>query len=221
VIVEKLGELIDAQIGERRFPQMSAPRTDPRNAAARTLAAYLMGQRFVVAAGDDGIEKPFELKQVLYKFPTKGELEYPSAAITTPTSTQDAHTPFPLEATQDRYGPGTVLWRTAELVAQFQVDFFCETEADREAIAAALPGIFSPREDASGVMLRGPETYFCLPVRCTLVGDPERVDEDEAAFARERRLMVRIRSELDVVHLRKAVSMRRPVAPLDVLDPKA
>lgn len=219
--MEKLGELINATIGERRFPQMRAPRTDPRNAAALTLAAYLEAQRFIVAAGSDGLEKPFELKQVLHKFPTKSDLEYPSAAITAPTSTQEPHTPFPQEETWDRYSPGTVLWRTAELVAQFQVDFFCETEADREAIAAALPGIFSPREDASGVMLRGPETYFCLPVRCTLMGDPERVDDSDSAFERERRLMVRIRSELDVVHLRKAVAIRRPVVLLDAQDPKA
>ena len=217
----KVGTVLHAEIGSARYPTMKSARMDPRNAAAETLAQFLLAQVFVVGAGDDGKEVTFNLATVHPTFPSKGELEYPSASITTPTETVATRPPQPLEETVDRYGPGTVLWKTGELVVDFQVDFFVTQEPHQEAIAAALPAAFNPREDASGVILQGPAAYWCLTVRCSLAGSAERAgDTGEAVFEGERRLLQRVRAEIDVVHLRKAVGLKRPVARLDVLDPK-
>lgn len=220
-MTSKLGDLLFADDGSR-YPQMKAARTDPQMAAARTLAAYVLRQAFVIGAGEDGKETVFNLKGVLHKWPRNADLEYPCASITTPTSTVDPHVPFPLTSTWNRYAPGSVLWRTGELVANFQLDFWVNDEPTQEAIAAALPGIFNPQEGASGVMLRGPDTYWCLPVRCTLVGNPERAgDTEDGVYTGERRLLARVRAELDVVHLREVKALRRVVDRTDVLDPKA
>lgn len=216
-----LGDLLHATIGAQRYPTMRVARTDPQMAVRQTLGAYLLRHTYIIGAGDDGKETPFNLVKVHHKFPRNAELEYPCASITVATTGQDVHTPEPLESTWNRYGAGTVLWRTGELVATLQVDFFVNDEPTQEAIAAALPALFNPREDAGGVLLEGPQTYWCLPVRCTLQGDPERAgDTEEGVYSGERRLMARIRAELDVVHLRQAVGMRRVVDRTDVLDPK-
>lgn len=219
----KLGEIITSK-SSTQYPLLRVPRTDAQQAARVTLAAFLRSQTFVIGAGEDGKETPFNLKSVRDRFPRNEDLDYPTAAVTIPTSDQQAHnlSPTPLEDTLNRYAPNSVLWKTAELVVDFQVDFFVSDEPTQEAIGAALPAIFNPREDAMGVMLRGPATYWCLPVRCTLMGDPMRVgDNEEAVFSGERRLLVKVRSELDVVHLRQVRALRRPVLFTDVLDPKS
>jgi len=203
------------------YPLMRAPRTDAQNAAKQTVAEFLKRATFTISAGDDGKENRFNLNGVLFKFPRNAELNYPIASVTVPTSDQQAHnfTPTPLEHTIDCYAPGTVLWKTAELVADLQVDFFVNDEPTQEAIAALLPALFNPHEDMSGVMLRGPEAYWCLPVRATLMGDPERFgDTEEAVYAGERRLLVKVRTELDVVHLREVRRLRKPVLLTDVRD---
>ncbi len=213
-----VGDLINAGT---RYPLMRVARTDAQQAARSTLAAFLQRQTFVIGAGDDGKETPFNLKNVLAKFPRNTDLDYPVASITVPTSDQQAHnlSPTPLEYTWNRYAPNSVLWKTAELVADFQVDFFCSDEPTQEGIAAALPAFFNPREDAAGVILEGPRAYWCLPVRCSLMGDPQRFgDTEEAVFAGERRLLVKVRAELDVVHLRGAAALRRPVLRTDVSE---
>lgn len=206
-----------------RYPLIRSARVDAQQAARMVLAAFLKRQLFVIGAGDDGKETQFNLKDVFDRFPTNSELQYPSASITIPTSDQQAHnlSPTPLEDTWNRYAPNTVLWKTAELVADFQVDFFVNDEPTQQAIAGALPAIFNPREDAAGVLLEGVKDYWCLPPRFTLMGDPERFgDTAEAVYDGERRLLVKVRSELDVVHLRGAAALRRPAAFTDVLDPK-
>lgn len=217
-----LGDLLHAEIGSTRFPSMRVARIDAQMAARKTLGAYLERALFVIGAGDDGKETQFNLEQVLHKFPRNSELAYPSASITTATSAQEAHnlSPTPLEATWNRYAPRSVLWKTAECVSVFQVDFWVNDEPTQEAIAAALPALFNPREDAAGVILEGPAAYWCLPVRCTLISDPERAgDTGEAVYEGERRLVARIRSEIDVVHLRQGVPLLRPVLQTDVKDP--
>lgn len=204
------------------YPLMTAPRTDPQNAVKQTIAAFLKKVTWTISAGTDGKATTFNLNDVLFKFPRNAELDYPIASVTVPTSDQQPHnfTPTPLEATLDRYAKDSVLWKTAELVADLQVDFFVNDEPSQEAIAALLPALFNPREGASGIMLRGPDTYWCLPVRASLMGDPERFgDTEEAVYAGERRLLVKVRTELDVVHLRKARRILRPNAFTDVLDP--
>lgn len=206
-----------------RYPLIRSARVDATQAARMVLAAFLRRQLFVIGAGDDGKETPFNLKAVTEQFPTNSDLKYPSASITIPTSDQQAHnfTPKPLEETWNRYAPNSVLWKTAELVADFQVDFFTNDEPTQQAIAGALPAIFNPREGAAGVMVEGVKEYWCLPPRFTLMGDPERFgDTEEAVFAGERRLLVKVRAELDVVHLRGAAALRRPVGRMNVLDPK-
>lgn len=205
------------------YPLMRVPGTDAQNAVKYTVAAFLERMKFTISAGADGKPTTFNLNDVVFKFPRNKELAYPCASVTVPTSDQQAHnlSPTPLEETWNRYAPNSVLWKTAELVADLQVDFFVSDEPTQEAIAAALPALFNPREDACGVMLRGPSAYWCLPVRATLMGDPERFgDTEEAVYAGERRLLVKVRTELDVVHLREARALRRPVAFTDTLDPK-
>lgn len=218
----QIGQVIMSS-SEAQYPLMRAPGTDAQTAAKQTVAAFLLRALFTIHAGDDGKATTFNLRDVLFKFPRNTKLDYPVASVTTPTSDQQAHnlSPTPLEETWNRYAPNSVLWKTAELVADLQVDFFVNDEPTQEAIAAALPALFNPREDAMGVMLRGPATYWCLPVRATLMGDPERFgDTEEAVYAGERRLLVKVRTELDVVHLRQVRALRRPVLFTDVLDPK-
>jgi hypothetical protein len=207
----------------QQYPLMRVPGTDPQSAAKQTVAEFLKRVTFTISAGDDGKATRFNLNDVRFRFPRNGDLDYPIASVTVPTSDQQAHnlSPTPLEDTWNRYAPNSVLWKTAELVADLQVDFFVNDEPTQEAIAAALPALFNPREDAAGVMLRGPATYWCLPVRATLMGDPERFgDTEEAVYSGERRLLVKVRTELDVVHLRAVRALRRPVGFTDVLDPK-
>lgn len=213
-----IGDLVHAGF---RYPVTRVARTDVQQAARSTLAAYLQRQTFTIGAGPDGKEVAFNLTDVLDRFPRNQQLAYPVAAITVPTSDQQASnlTPFPLEETWNRYGPNTVLWKTGELVANFQVDFFVNNEPTQEAIAAMLPALFNPREGARGVLLQGPEAYWCLTVRCSLMGDPERFgDTEEAVYAGERRLLAKVRAELDVVHLRGAAALKRPVTRTDVRD---
>ena len=219
--MSKLGDVLFADVDPSRYPLKANPSTDVQMAVRITLAAFLARQLFRVPNGNGG-STSFNLSDVLHKFPTNKELAYPSASITVATAEVHPHTPLPLESTRDRYAPASVLWRTGELVAMLQVDFFVNDEPTQEAIAAALPAAFNPREDAAGVMLRGPETYWCLPVRCTLVDDPQRVgDTGEAVFRGERRLLAQVRAELDVVHLREAADLLRPVVRVDVRDPGA
>jgi hypothetical protein len=109
--------------------------------------------------------------------------------------------PAPLEETFGVYGDGVVLWKVAEAVVTFQVDFWAADAPTREAIAARLPALFAPGEDAYGVILQGPAGYYDRPVRATLMAY-QRIDVAEAVYPRERRLLMRVRCEVDQIHIR-------------------
>jgi len=198
--------------GPDTFPLRALGTLDPRNAMAEVLAAYLRCARFQRGPGPrGGAPKPFALKRVEPFWPDpKQEIAYPSASILDPAGVPyEAHalTPTALEETLDVFAPGTVLWKTAEAVAEFQVDYWCNDDPTREAIAARLPSLFSPGESRVGVVLSGDPRYFRRPVRATLTMH-QRTDIEQAVFERERRLQTTVRCEIDVVQLRKAVRLQ-------------
>ena len=207
-----MGTPIQATVGPDRFPLVGIPVIDPRNAAAEILAAYL---RQVIFRIDGGLaeSKEFRLNDVLANWPEVEEaLDYPSASIDDGVSNYEPHnfTPTMCEETLDCFGKGTVLWKTSELVVDFQVDYWTNTEADRQAISAGLPRIFNPTEIRSGVLLSGHPQYFYRPARFTLM-DVDRIDTAESTYDRERRLKTVVRSEIDTVHLREVTQLRPTV----------
>lgn len=179
---------------------------DPSDAAALALQAYLEAAVFCVAGTPD---TPFRLERVGIGWPENfEELKYPTCSITAPTTLEDAHhlTPSALEETLDQFCPGTVLWKTAELAINFQVDFWCSDQPTQRAIRAALGALFNPTEERAGIILQGPRTYWDLPIRFTLVSR-HRVDSHESTLAKQRRLTVLVMADVDVVHLRKAARL--------------
>jgi hypothetical protein len=213
-----IGTPLQATLGYDRFPLGPAPKLDVRNAAAETLAAYLGGVIFVIAGGK-AEDKEFRLSEVLPNWPEADvELKYPSASIDDGPAPYEAHdfVPTMQEDTYNVFCPGTVIWKTGELVVEFQVDFWTNTEATRQAIAAGLPRIFNPTETRSGVLLAGHPDYFHRAVRCTLL-DVDRNDGEDSTYDRERRLRTVVKAEIDVVHLRQ-VSQLAPDVILDVQE---
>lgn len=188
------------------FRVVRAPSIDARSACAEALIGYLRCAVFHVWGGEDA-DRTFQIERFNREWPD------PEIALQTPTvtvldssgSSMDASslTPHELEETADVYGANTVLWKTAELVATFQVDFWLGNEPEREAVAAALPAWFAPGEDQYGVIVQGPPTFFDRPVRLTLLST-QRMDTEGSIYPNERRLMAMVRAEVDEVHLRCA-----------------
>lgn len=181
-------------------------RIDARAAAVAAIAAYLRAATFMIW-GAEASDTPFQLTEVREEWPEASTvLDYPSASLIDVTPTVlEAHNfvPTPLEDTLDVFGAGTVLWKIAEVSKLLQLDVFCTSKPEREAIAAQLPGLFAPGEDASRVVLAGHPVYYCQPVRCSLE-EYQRLDEPQRVFEAERRFMARIRADIDVVELRRA-----------------
>jgi hypothetical protein len=211
------GTVLQAEEGPDTFPLAAIGTLDPRNAMAEVLAAFL---RCAVFMRDGGTmpDKRFALERVLPEWPDpKKEIQYPSASVIDSADVPyEAHNlvPSALEETWESFGKCTMLWKTGEAVATFQVDYWATDTPTREAIAARLPSLFSPTEARVGVMLAGDPRYFRRPVRATLL-DHRRVDTQERVFSRDRRLQTMVRCEIDVVHLRKAVELD-PEVRLDV-----
>lgn len=204
--VPKVGTLLQAEVGPDRFPLAAVASLDPVKAAALALKAYLECAVFVV--GDPPTR--FRLKTVTPEWPENfKELDYPAAAITEAVVTQDAHSmaPTALEETLDVFKRGTVLWKTAELPIDFQVDFWLTNKPEREAVAAALQELFAPTEGRYGIMVQGPHEYFNQTVRFTLQ-DQQRIDTSDTVFARERELRVTVHADIDVVQLRWVVPLK-------------
>lgn len=197
--------------GRDTYPLAAIGTLDPRNAMAEVLAAFLRCAEFRRGGGDIPIDKLFRLKRVEPEWPDpKKDIVYPSASIIDNANIPyEAHslTPTALEETWGSFEKDTVLWKTAEAVADFQVDYWTTDTPTREAIAARLPSLFNPGEGRSGVVLSGDPRYFRRPVRATLLNN-QRMDTENAVFERERRLMTLVRCEVDVVHLRKAVELQ-------------
>lgn len=181
-------------------------RLDPRAAAVASLAAYLRCAKFQ-KWGAEAADTEFQLKHVMEEWADPAQLlEYPTAAIVDSTpGVMQAHNlvPTPQEDTLDVYGAGTVLWKIAEYSELLQVDFYCQSAPEREAIYGALPGLFAPGEDSARVVLSGHPAYFCAPVRCSFEG-AQRMDAPDVVYEGERRLLARIWADVDVLELRCA-----------------
>ena len=179
---------------------------DARQAAAEAVGAYLMGASFVLDNGTD-IYKPtteFQLRQVLRQWPEADtKLLYPCASIIDfgENAFQASNlTPVCLEDTWNVFGPNTALFKTSELVGDFQVDFWANDKPTREAIAAALPALFSPG-DTYGAEISCSERYWSSSVRASMLGSV-REDDSATAYSREWRLRTTIRVEIPVLDLR-------------------
>lgn len=192
-----------------------APAMDSRSAASEALIAYLKNACFSVRTlVKDAEPREFRFTTVSREWPE------PSKELITPTLTvldfeptmQDAWglVPAPLEDTLDVFGDCTVLWKTAELIAQAQVEFWLGNEPEREAVAAKLPTLFAPAEDEWGVRLQTPPDYFCRVARFSLMS-MQRMDDANTIYPRERRLSCRIGVQLDEVQLRSAPRTRLTV----------
>lgn len=200
-------------------PTVRGPSIDSRSAAAEALQGFLLAANFLRWGGPGaGEDVSFKLLRVFRQWPEASQaMEYPCASITDAEDVPyQAHSivPTPLEETYDQFGPGTVLWKLAEVATTFQVDFWCEDDPTREAIAAALPSLFSPGEDQFGVVVQGPPTYFGRRVRLSLLA-AQRMDTGSTVYVRERRWMARVRAEVDEVALRRAT-----LAAVNVLLPE-
>jgi hypothetical protein len=219
--------------GSILLPSQAAARTgwrvpgmDAADAAAETLRAYLLGLLFVVPGGATGAPRTFRLLDVFGEWPEAGSaVPYPCATLSQmgPTVLEPhALGPTPLEETFEVFGPGSCLWKLAEARVDFQADFWANSDPDRSAMGAALPGAFAPGEDAGRVLLCGPPEYFNRPVRACVL-DFQDIDSPDSVFANERRLRATLRCELDVVELRCATlaadaDWRLAIGPAVTLD---
>jgi len=199
------------------------------DAMAQAIGAYLAAARFRVYGGDDLEDRLFSLERVLYRWPTpETDLVYPCVSIIEIADTlQEAHslTPTPLEDTWGtfdamigRSGGATVLWQEGTAVNDFQVDFWCDNDPDREAIDAQLSALFSPGEGRSGVLLEGPELYYSRNVRASLMAT-HKDDTGLSSIRRERRLRCVVSAECDIVSLRMATATTTANNDVRVADP--
>jgi len=182
-------------------------RIDSRAAGVYALSQYIQNAVFEKWNDQDPTPTPFQMRRVLSEWPRSDvPIEYPSASVVDmQATTMLGHNfvPTPIESTWHAYGKDTVIWKLAEIDLGFQVDFWLQSVADREAVAASLPGLFSPGEGRSCVMVRCPEQYFCTLARLSLE-QYQRMDEAEAVFVGERRLMAEVKVTVDVLELRCA-----------------
>jgi len=209
-----------------------ANRMGPRKAMGEALAAFLLNLEFRVDGGDDEQDTVFSLERVFDRWPLPDErLPYPCASLVSraPVPVLQHHpTPTPLEETWGTFddlvagcapgGKATVLWKEGGASVAFQVDFWCDTDADREAVEALLPSAFAPEETAAGVIVEGPPLYYSRPVRLAL----DSMDYDDSAvssYANERRLRCVVDADCDIVSLRWAQAMKPPTVLVDVEDP--
>lgn len=212
-------------------------RVGPIDAMVQTLGAYLSSLTFRVWGGEDVKDRDFQLVGVRANWPSPDVgMVYPSASIVEPTPTSyEAHSlnATALEETWGRFdhfigletrttddaAGKTCLWKEGEAVQQFQVDFWTDTEPDRQAIEAGLAAAFSPDPDGSaGVVVEGPELYYSLPIRFSLLST-KRDDSAASAGRGERRLRTVVRAECDIVSLRMATVMATPRVNVTVEDP--
>lgn len=189
-------------------PVVRGPWIDSRSAMALALVEFLRCAEFCRwGGGGEGENVDFRLARIYRQWPEPDVLlDYPSASVLDSGAVPyEAFSlvPAPLDETFNRFGEGTVLWKTAETATSFQVDFWANDEPTREAIAARLPSLFAPGEDSFGVVVEGPEAYFSRRVRLSLLS-AQRMDVPASVYVRERRLMASIRAEVDEVHLRRA-----------------
>jgi hypothetical protein len=206
-------------------------RLGPRDAMAQTLAAFLLGIQFRVAGGDDR-DTVFRLREVFNQWPgSRQDLPYPCASIIdqgslvylphnlTPTILEETWGVFDQLVDDPPNGENnTVLMKEHGGRQDFQVDFWLDKIADRQAVAALLPSALSPEEGRDGVIVEGPELYYSRSVRFSLMGSTHD-DSGATASLNERRLRTTIRAECDIVSLRMATTTKKPTICLAVTDP--
>jgi hypothetical protein len=191
-------------IQENLYSVAAVSPQDPRNAAARAVRGFLECQTFSVGGYDEAPDVSFRLAKVHIEWPDHHKnVTYPIASIVETPGGLAGHNlvPTPLEETVGKFGADTVLWKTSELVVDFQVDFWTNDNPTREAIAALLPVIFSPNEGQSSINVFAAPEYFSRPVRLLLL-EQERFDDSEGAFSRIKRLKTTISASIEAVHLR-------------------
>lgn len=223
---EAVGTPLFVEKGLDTFPQAAVGTLDPRNAMAETVKAFLESACFL-RGGGDATDTEFNLNDVALEWPDPSkELRYPTASIIdagevpyqahalTPTALEETWGEFDKESGDPKC---TVLWKTAEAVADFQVDFWTIDTPTREAIAARIPSLFNPSEGAIGVVLAGDPRYFHRTVRATLMNN-QRMDTETTVYENERRLRTLVRCEIDVVHLRNAVELLPKVRLVDGVE---
>lgn len=187
-------------------PTIRTPDIDARSAMSEALVEFLRCVEFR-RWGDQAPDVVFRLDRIYRQWPEPDVLlTYPSASVIDMQAAEESPhnlVPTPLEDTIDLIEPCSVMWKTAELVTTFQVDFWAEDDPTREAIAATLPMVFGSSESRYGVVVYSPPTYWSRPVRLSLLSS-QRMDDTGSVYVRERRLMVRMQAEVDEVHLRRA-----------------
>lgn len=207
--------ILDDGLGVKLVPTDAL---DPEQACSAVLAAYLQSLEFFVnnsaaVSSPPGVAQRFKFRQVFDEWPEADrELPYPCATVQAADPMYEHHSlvPTPVDGTFGLYDAagatkGTVLWKTAELSAVFQVDVWTRTVPKREAVIARMQSAFAPEEGTARVMLTGTPVYWNLPVRASLAENAiRRIDEPEPVYSHERRAIVRVRAEVDVVDLRCA-----------------
>jgi len=208
-------------------------RIGARDALAETLAVYLLQLQFRIAGGDDR-DTVFRLREVFDEWPeSRQDLPYPCASIIDAGEIEHvAHNLVPtiLEETWGQFdelvacnqGEGkktTVLMKSSGARQEFQVDFWLDKKADRQAVAALLPSAFNIEESRSGIVLEGPELYYSRSMRFSLSSGGRFDDSAVTASLNERRLQTVIIGECDIVSLREAVEMKKPMICKSIVDP--
>ena len=199
------GDLLHNDGGLIKLARVLVP---PEDAAAEALAAYLRRACFYIHEGDPPVgelsrQRPFQLVSVATDWPgPTDQLAYPSATIFGGDDTQHtgSGTPRPMEALWDPFA-GTVPWLLGIATGTFQVDFWADSAPVRQAIAARLPGLFSPSENRAGILLELPAHYLSLTARYSLVSKG-RTDAPDTVWAGEHRLRAVVRWEAPDVELR-------------------
>jgi hypothetical protein len=193
----------------------------PEDAAAEALEAYLRCATFYVHAGEPPVGeisrmRNFRLAEVSTDWPAAdAQMEYPSATIIGADDTQHtgSGTPRPMDELWDPFA-GTVPWLLGTATGTFQVDFWSDSAPVRQAIAARLPGLFSPSEARYGILLELPPTYLSLTARYSLI-TKGRLDNVDSVWGGQHRLRAVVRWEAPDVELRVGLPFR-PSLPLSV-----
>lgn len=205
------GDVVIAREGDVALQQIrGALLLDPEKACAEALAAYLRRQTFTIWGGESTAtdltrNRSFQFSDVLDDYPdAQHVMVYPTASIIPRQSVEygESFTPSAIESTWNE-ATGSVLWKLGVATGVFQVDMWADSKPLRDAMAAEIARVLSPRESMTGVLLRLPETYACATGRFTLTG-LERINLPNKAFTNEWELRALVSWDALVLDLRGA-----------------
>jgi len=187
-----------------QYPPAALSTMDPRTAMAWALGQVLGGAVFVRPGAEGGPPVPFALDCVFDQWPTSQQIrELPCASIVDEQETEmEAHNLVPtiLEETRDQFCEGSVLWQDNRAATTLQVDIWAQYNETVSGVISRLPAIFNPSEVRAGILVEVPE-YYCRKVRLTLL-NYRPINTAASVFENERRILCRVRAEVDSVHLR-------------------